>query len=73
MRSGNTGVSFINHLHIHIQQQTGGEWHPGDLPSAASRDGSFTIPFVFREVNFLNPLTTDGVPRTFDVPTSENG
>jgi hypothetical protein len=63
MRSGDTGLSFMNHLHIHVQ--AGPAAAPTTPPAVRDSDlvdGS--IPFVFSDVTHF--IGTDGVPRYAD-------
>jgi hypothetical protein len=65
MRSGNTGISALNHVHMHVQ--------PGPatgLPVRFSTLVDSSIPFVFQEVTHL--IGQDGVPKTFRFYTSDN-
>jgi len=67
MRAGDTGISFHNHLHMHIKS--------GPPPSTAPPVGggalsNWTLPFVFREVT--NFIGTDGVCKNLNFYTSDN-
>jgi hypothetical protein len=59
MRSGDTGMSFHNHLHLHVVPDDG---------SGGRAD--FSIPFVFQEVSRL--MDTDGVCTRFNFYRSTN-
>jgi len=59
MRSGDTGMSFHNHLHLHVAPDNG-----------SGSPAGFTIPFVFQEVSRL--LDTDGVCTRFNFYRSTN-
>lgn len=64
MRSGDTGNSAYNHLHMHVLPQTTG-----------GAVGDNTIPFVFRDAkhrDLYNVLSQDGVPKTMNHYISEN-
>lgn len=70
MLAGDTGISFHNHLHMHVVPDDGTGagrpvgWQGSALalyPVAASPVGRFTIPFVFQEVTHL--IGRDGVPK----------
>ncbi len=65
MRSGNTGISAFNHVHMQVQ--------PGPAMELPVRLGTLresSIPFVFQEVTHL--IGQDGVPKTFRFYTSAN-
>jgi hypothetical protein len=72
MRSGNTGNSFHNHLHMdvraHATQPDPMVAAPDAVPLADLDD--FTIPFVFREVTHL--IAPDGVCQALTWYRSEN-
>ena len=67
MLCGDTGNSLNNHLHIEVRVESG----TGSNVRGMADDGSFTIPFVFKEVSHF--LETDGVPAHFNFYTSDNG
>jgi hypothetical protein len=71
MRSGDTGMSFHNHLHMHVCQERLPR-PAGAAISAAVRDASFTIPFVFTRDEVKHLFGPDGVCRTFDFYKSAN-
>jgi hypothetical protein len=58
MRAGDTGISFHNHLHMHVVPDDGTGNPSGETGSSAAR---VTIPFVFQEVTHL--IGRDGVPK----------
>jgi murein DD-endopeptidase MepM/ murein hydrolase activator NlpD len=58
MRAGDTGVSFHNHLHMHVVPDDGTGNPSGEPGSSVAR---VTIPFVFQEVTHL--IGRDGVPK----------
>ena len=62
MRSGDTGLSFMNHLHIHVQAGPATAATPPAVRDSDLVDGS--IPFVFSDVTHF--IGTDGVPRYAD-------
>jgi hypothetical protein len=71
MRSGNTGHSFVNHVHMHIQAEPppAGSTTPATSATVPFTLGSlddYTIPFVFQEVG------GDGVPKSLSFNTSSN-
>ncbi len=66
MLAGDTGISFHNHLHMHVL--TGPP--PPTVPVGRGMLSAFTIPFVFREVT--NFLGTDGVCTRLNFYTSRN-
>lgn len=66
MLAGDTGISFHNHLHMHVL--TGPP--PPTVPVNRGMLSNFTIPFVFREVT--NFLGTDGVCTRLNFYTSRN-
>jgi hypothetical protein len=66
MLAGDTGISFHNHLHMHVL--TGPP--PPTVPVSRGMLSAFTIPFVFREVT--NFLGTDGVCTRLNFYTSNN-
>ncbi|MCE7983497.1 MAG: M23 family peptidase [Caldilinea sp. CFX5] len=49
MLAGDTGMSFHNHLHIHVQAEMAGP-NTG-TPPADRRTTAYTIPFIFQEVD----------------------
>jgi hypothetical protein len=65
MRSGDTGMSFYNHLHMDVRPGP----DSGNV-TYANLAGAGTLPFVFKEVTHL--FGQDGVPRSFQYYTSEN-
>jgi hypothetical protein len=71
MLAGDTGISFHNHLHMHV---VAGPAPPAAPPvpgtGAVSNLPLQTIPFVFREVT--NLFGTDGVPQALTYYTSDN-
>ncbi|CAN5646126.1 hypothetical protein BH23GEM10_BH23GEM10_16620 [soil metagenome] len=67
MRSGSTGISFHNHLHMDVRQQPAGfAYTDGD--TVARGNLSEPIPYVFRDVT--NILGTDGVCKKLNWYTS---
>lgn len=74
MRSGDTGTSFHNHVHMDVLPGPA----PAPTPPGVTRAalGNQTIPFVFREV--INPwvfpfsFPPDGVPQARTYYTSDN-
>jgi hypothetical protein len=67
MLSGNTGNSFINHVHIHVRT---GPNNTNPPPVSRASLGNFTVPFVFRDVTPF--IGQDGVPESLSFYTSEN-
>lgn len=67
MLAGNTGNSFVNHVHIHVRPGP-----PSSTPPPVARGNltNRTIPFVFREVTHI--IGTDGVPKSLKFYTSDN-
>jgi hypothetical protein len=49
MLAGDTGTSFHNHLHMHVQAETPGS--PPQPPVADNRNNAYTIPFIFQDVD----------------------
>ncbi len=49
MLAGDTGMSFHNHLHIHVQAEMAGP--NTSTPPADRRTTAYTIPFIFQEVD----------------------
>lgn len=86
MRTGNTGISNHNHLHMDIRTDEQAPPTPANPLPAVGLDPAtgnvttirqstmrgYTIPFVFRDVNFINPFKTDGVPTNLSWCTSDN-
>jgi len=73
MQAGDTGVSFHNHLHLHVLGAVPGT--PAPLPGTQqvinrSALTPYTLPFVFSDVNHV--FATDGVPQHLNWYTSQN-
>jgi len=73
MQAGDTGVSFHNHLHLHVVGALPGTAAP--LPGTQqviNRNAltPYTLPFVFGDVNHV--FATDGVPQHLNWYTSQN-
>jgi hypothetical protein len=68
MLAGDTGTSFHNHLHIHVTPETPppGATGPSSPASSATQNSSYTIPFVFQDVD------GDGVCQHLKWYTSSN-
>ena len=49
MLAGDTGMSFHNHLHMHVQAEMAGP--NASTPPADRRTTAYTIPFIFQEVD----------------------
>jgi hypothetical protein len=57
MHAGDTGVSFHNHLHMHVVGSTAST--PASPPIRSNQLTSYTLPFVFREARHV--IKPDGV------------
>jgi murein DD-endopeptidase MepM/ murein hydrolase activator NlpD len=68
MKAGSTGMSFHNHLHMHVQVLD--TTTPATDP-VADRLKHYTIPFVFQEVHHV--IGADGVLKHLNWYTSDNG
>ncbi len=76
MQAGDTGVSFHNHLHLHVRAATAGTPVPPTPPAATFAPirpttlSAYTLPFVFREARHI--LGADGPLRHLTWYRSEN-
>lgn len=73
MLAGDTGVSFHNHLHLHVLGATSITAAPlPGTPQVINRSAltPYTLPFVFSEVSHV--FATDGVPQHLNWYTSAN-
>jgi hypothetical protein len=68
MKAGDVGMSFHNHLHLHVQVLDTSPAKVG-LP-VAQQLKEYTIPFVFQEARHI--LGTDGVLKRLNWYTSDN-
>ena len=76
MQAGDTGVSFHNHLHLHVRAATAGTPVPPTPPAATFAPilpttlSAYTLPFVFREARHI--IGRDGPLRHLTWYRSEN-
>ena len=68
MHAGDVGVSFHNHLHMHVQGSTAGT--PAAPPIRSDQLTPYTLPFVFREARHI--IGRDGVLKYLTWYKSDN-
>lgn len=70
MRADSTGKSFHDHVHVEVRHGPAAPAAGTALPKANLNE---SIPFVFKEVSYVNPFKDDGVPVSLSYYTSDNG
>ncbi len=71
MQAGDTGISFHNHLHMHVLAETGST--PATPPVKRDTLSDYTLPFVFSEKEASHVLAPNGVLQKLTWYKSDNG
>ena len=71
MQAGDTGISFHNHLHMHVLASTTST--PASPPIKRSTLSDYTLPFVFSKAEASHVIAPDGVLQKLTWYKSDNG